>query len=61
MDLISLNYQGEGIREDPIFEGTERIRKTPQYDAFHEKFPEKVILSSETASTFSSRGCIFSR
>ncbi len=56
MDLISLNYQGEGIREDPMFEGTERIRKTPQYDAFHEKFPEKVILSSETASTFSSRG-----
>jgi len=56
MDFVSLNYQGEGIREDPMFEGTERIRKTPQYNAFHEKFPEKVILSSETASTFSSRG-----
>jgi beta-galactosidase len=56
MDVISLNYQGEGIRQDQIFDGTNRIRTTPQYDAFHEKFPDKVILSSETASAFSSRG-----
>jgi beta-galactosidase len=56
MDLISLNYQGEGIRQDPIFEGTNRIRTKPQYDAFHEKFPNKAILSSETASAASSRG-----
>jgi beta-galactosidase len=56
MDVISLNYQGEGIRQDPMFEGTNRIRTTPQYDAFHEKFPNKVILSSETASAASSRG-----
>jgi beta-galactosidase len=56
MDVISLNYQGEGIRQDPEFEGTNRIRTKPQYDAFHEKFPDKVILSSETASALSSRG-----
>jgi beta-galactosidase len=56
MDIISLNYQGEGIRQDPMFEGTNRIRTSPQYNAFHEKFPNKVILSSETASTASSRG-----
>jgi len=56
LDLISLNYQGEGIRQDPEFEGSDRIRTAPQYDAFHEKFPDKVILSSETASTLSSRG-----
>lgn len=56
IDLISLNYQGEGIRQDLEFEGTDRIRTAPQYDAFHEKFPDKVILSSETASTLSSRG-----
>jgi beta-galactosidase len=55
-DVIGLNYQGEGIRQSPEFEGTDRIRTTPQYDAFHSKFPEKVILSSETASAFSSRG-----
>jgi beta-galactosidase len=56
LDVISLNYQGEGIREAPEFEGTERIRTSPQYPAFHAKFPDKVILSSETASAFSSRG-----
>jgi len=56
LDIISLNYQGEGIRQSPEFEGTDRIRTPPQYDAFHKQFPDKVILSSETASAFSSRG-----
>lgn len=56
LDVISLNYQGEGIRQSPEFEGTDRIRTAPQYEANHAKFPEKVILSSETASAFSSRG-----
>jgi beta-galactosidase len=56
LDVISLNYQGEGIRQSPEFEGTDRIRTKPQYDANHTKFPDKVILSSETASAFSSRG-----
>ncbi len=56
LDIISLNYQGEGIRQDPMFEGTNRIRSAPQYDNFHKKFPDKIILSSETANTFSSRG-----
>jgi beta-galactosidase len=56
VDLISLNYQGQGIRDTPEFEGTERIRTPPMFPAFHEKFPDKVIVSSETASAFSSRG-----
>jgi beta-galactosidase len=56
MDIISLNYQGEGIRQAPEFEGTKRIRTEPQYPAFHAQFPNKVIISSETASAFSSRG-----
>ncbi len=55
-DVISLNYQGEGIRQDPEFEGTDRIRTPPQYPAFRDKFPNKVILSSETAHALSSRG-----
>lgn len=59
MDLISLNYQGEGIRQAAEFEGTERIRTPPSYPAFHEAHPDKVILSSETASAFSSRGIYF--
>lgn len=56
MDLISLNYQGEGIRQRPEFEGTDRIRTPPSYPAFRKAHPDKVILSSETASAFSSRG-----
>lgn len=55
-DVVNLNYQGEGIRQDPEFEGTERIRTPPQYPGFHQTFPDKTILSSETASTLSSRG-----
>ena len=56
VDVISLNYQGEGIRQGPEFIGTDRIRTPPQYPHFHAKFPGKLILSSETASAFSSRG-----
>ncbi|OFC69633.1 beta-galactosidase GalB [Alteromonas confluentis] len=56
MDVISLNYQGEGIRQLPEFEGTDRIRTPPSYPDFHKTHPDKMILSSETASAFSSRG-----
>ena len=55
-DVVNLNYQGEGIRQDPEFDGTERIRTPPSYPAFREAFPGKVIFGSETASAFSSRG-----
>jgi len=56
LDVVGLNYQGEGIRQEPEFEGTERIRTPPQYDAFHTAFPDKAIVSTETASALSSRG-----
>ncbi|MBN6103559.1 DUF4982 domain-containing protein [Xanthomonas sp. CFBP 8703] len=56
LDVIGLNYQGEGIRDTPEFAGTERIRKPPQYPLFHARFPHKPIFSSETASALSSRG-----
>jgi beta-galactosidase len=56
VDVIGLNYQGEGIRQDPEFEGTDRIRTPPQYPLFHAKFPDKAILGTESASAFSSRG-----
>lgn len=55
-DVINLNYQGEGIRQAPEFEGTDRIRTPPQYPAFRAAFPDKTIISSETAATLSSRG-----
>jgi beta-galactosidase len=45
VDIIGLNYQGAGVRKAP-----------GQYPAFHEKFPQKLIIGSETASALSSRG-----
>nr|WP_233621991.1 beta-galactosidase GalB [Flavobacterium agrisoli] len=57
MDFISLNYQGEGIRNAPAYAHlTNGIRTKPLYDAFHQTFPHKIIVSSETASALSSRG-----
>jgi len=45
MDVISLNYQGTGIRTLP-----------GQFPFFHEKFPDKPILHTESAAAVSSRG-----
>jgi len=56
VDVIGLNYQGEGIRQEPEFEGTDRIRTPPQYGPFRERFPDRAILGTETASALSSRG-----
>jgi beta-galactosidase len=55
-DIISLNYQGEGIRNADAYAHLQGIRTSPQYPAFHETFPDKVIVSSETASALSTRG-----
>ncbi|KAJ0330936.1 hypothetical protein COL922a_012242 [Colletotrichum nupharicola] len=56
LGLISINYQGEGIRYGPAYEYLTGNKKTPQYDAFHEAFPHRVITSSEYASSLSLRG-----
>jgi len=45
VDIIGLNYQGTGIRKAP-----------GRYPEFREKFPDKLIIGSETASALSSRG-----
>jgi beta-galactosidase len=45
IDSAGLNYQGAGNR------GT-----VPQYPVFHQNYPDKLVLGSETASTVSSRG-----
>lgn len=55
-DVIGLNYQGEGIRQAPEFEATDPICTVPQYNAFYAKFPNKLIVSTETASAFSIQG-----
>ena len=56
VDVITLNYQGEGIRDSPAFANFQGNRTPPQYPAFREKFPGKAILSSESAAAYSSRG-----
>ena len=56
VDVISLNYQGEGIRYDGPYKGLKGITTPPLFLEFHRKFPGKTILSSENASALSSRG-----
>ncbi|MBL7744544.1 MAG: DUF4982 domain-containing protein, partial [Chitinophagaceae bacterium] len=56
MDIISLNYQGEGIRDAPAYSHLRGIRTSPLYPAFQKQFPGKLIVSSETASALSTRG-----
>jgi len=45
IDTVGLNYQGAGL-----------FRGQPQYPVFHQSFPAKFIVGSETAATLSSRG-----
>ncbi|KAF2713481.1 glycoside hydrolase family 2 protein [Pleomassaria siparia CBS 279.74] len=57
LDIISLNYQGEGIRDTPAYSHLNNGRRTPpQYPAFHAAFPDKMMLSTETAAALSTRG-----
>jgi beta-galactosidase len=56
VDIISLNYQGEGIRDAPAYSHLRGIKTSPQYPAFQKQFPDKLIVSSETASALSTRG-----
>lgn len=56
MDILSLNYQGEGIRDAPAYAHLRGIRTSPLYPAFQKQFPGKLIVSSETSSALSTRG-----
>ncbi|HJS56289.1 MAG TPA: beta-galactosidase GalB, partial [Chitinophagaceae bacterium] len=55
MDIITLNYQGEGIRDAPAYAHLRGIKTSPLYPAFQKKFPDKLIVSSETSSALSTR------
>ncbi len=55
-DVIGLNYQGEGIRDAAAYKGLKGITTAPMFPAFHKKFPDKAILSTENAAAVSSRG-----
>ncbi|KAI1459515.1 glycoside hydrolase family 2 protein [Annulohypoxylon moriforme] len=56
LDFISLNYQGEGIRDSGPYAGLPGSRTPPIYPGFHSKFPQKLILESESSATLSTRG-----
>ena len=56
MDILSLNYQGAGIRDTPNYSNLVGIRTDPAYPKFHEAYPDKLILTSESASAVSTRG-----
>lgn len=59
-DLVGLNYRGEGIRDGAAYAGVPPgITTTPQYQAYHAQFPNKVVLSTENAAAFSTRGEYF--
>jgi beta-galactosidase len=54
-DVLSLNYQGEGVRDAPAYAHLSGIKTSPQYSAFHEAFLKKMMLSSESAAALSTR------
>lgn len=56
MDILSLNYQGAGIRDTPNYSNLDGIRTDPAYPKFREAYPDKLILTSESASSLSTRG-----
>ncbi|KAI0841477.1 glycoside hydrolase family 2 protein [Hypoxylon sp. FL0890] len=56
LDIISLNYQGEGIRDSGSYAGLPGTKTPPVYPDFHNKFPGKMIWSSESAAALSTRG-----
>lgn len=59
MDVLSINYQGEGIRDTPNYSGTNGTHTPPAYGIFHQAQPEKLIWTSESASALSTRGTFF--
>ncbi len=56
MDTVTLNYQGEGIRNAPAYAHLKGINTPPVYPDFHEAHPDKVVISSENAAAVSTRG-----
>ncbi|KFZ25208.1 hypothetical protein V502_00311 [Pseudogymnoascus sp. VKM F-4520 (FW-2644)] len=56
MDIISLNYQGEGMRYGGAYAHLTGNRILPQYDNFHAANPDSLIIGSEVTWSLSSRG-----
>ncbi|KFY29634.1 hypothetical protein V494_08594 [Pseudogymnoascus sp. VKM F-4513 (FW-928)] len=56
MDVVSLNYQGGGMRYGEAYTQLDGTRISPQYDNFHTQNPDSMILGTEVAWSLSSRG-----
>lgn len=56
VEQFYLNYQGAGIRDTVAYSNLVGITTQPQYPVYHADYPDKMILSSESASALSSRG-----
>ncbi|KAF2640827.1 glycoside hydrolase [Massarina eburnea CBS 473.64] len=56
LDVLSLNYQGEGIRDAPAYAHLSGTKTPPLYPDFHAAFPEKLLMTSESAAALSTRG-----
>lgn len=56
VEQFYLNYQGAGIRDTVAYSNLAGITTQPQYPIYHADYPDKMILSSESASALSSRG-----
>lgn len=57
LDVLSLNYQGEGVADTPAYSQIVIENRTPPLNAeYHRVFPEKVIWASESAAQLSTRG-----
>ncbi|KAK0627906.1 glycoside hydrolase superfamily [Immersiella caudata] len=59
LDVLSINYQGEGIRDTGPYAPFPGTRTPPIYPDFHKAFPSALILASESAATISTRGTYF--
>lgn len=56
LDILSLNYRGAGIRDTNPYSGLNGTSTPPQYMSFHDTFPDRMVWSTESASTLSTRG-----
>ncbi|KAI1873484.1 hypothetical protein JX265_005106 [Neoarthrinium moseri] len=56
LEIISLNYQGAGIRNTNPYSNLNGIRTQPLYPTYHSLYPDKMIWTSESASALSTRG-----
>jgi len=59
LDVLSLNYQGEGIRDTPNFSNLSGSVVPPAYPIFHNAYPDKLLWESESAATVDTRGTYF--